>query len=154
DLVDNEAMGGIDFHQHVWPDGFRRALERRAEPPRLRGRGLELPCGGTFDVDPASYAPERLLGELDPNGMYPAVVATAPTSQPTRDLIDLWHEEAPLVQRASRGRLVPLAYGEGLAGFAGAVVPAGAFDDLDAAAPLLGRLEAQGQLAFVHPAAA
>jgi hypothetical protein len=146
-------VNGIDLHQHVWPDGFIRALERRSDPPFLRGRRLELPCGGAFEVDPAAYAPEQRLAELDREGLGRAVVAPAPTTEPTSDLIEAWHEEAPLVDRASDGRLVPLAFAEARAGYAGAVVPADVFDDLDAAAPLLGRLEALGQLAFVHPAA-
>jgi hypothetical protein len=146
-------MNSIDFHQHVWPDGFRRALERRTEPPLLRGRRLELPRGGGFDLEPAAYAPEALLAELDRNGVDRAVVAPAPTTEPTPDLVDAWHEDAPLLEHASGGRLVPLAFAEARPGFAGAVIPADAFGDLDGAAPLLGRLEAHGQLAFVHPAA-
>src|SRR3954470_7738671 len=146
-------MSTIDFHQHVWPDGFRRALERRTEAPLLRGRRLELPRGGDFHLDPAAYAPEALLAELDRHGVGRAVGAPAPTTEPTPDLLDAWHEEAPLVEHASGGRLIPLAFAEARAGFAGAVIPADAFDDLDRVAPLLGRLEGQGQLAFVHPAA-
>jgi hypothetical protein len=147
------VMIGIDLHQHVWSDGFRRALERRTEAPRLRGRRLELPRGGTFDLDAAGYAPERRLAELDRSGIERAVVAPAPTTEPTPDLVDAWHDDAPRMERASGGRLVPLAYAQARPGFPGAIVPAGVFDDLDAAAPLLGRLEAQGQLAFVHPTA-
>ncbi len=147
-------MSSIDFHQHVWPDGFRRVLERRSSAPRLRGRRLELPLGGPFDLDPRAYAPERLLAELDRNGVDRAVVAPAPTTEPTPDLVDAWHEEALQVERDSGGRLIPLALAQARVGFAGAILPADAFDDLDAAAPLLTRLEANGQVAFVHPAAA
>jgi hypothetical protein len=144
-------MTKTDFHQHVWPDGFRRLLERRTEPPRLRGGRLVLPCGGTFDVDPSAYLPEARLDELDRSGLDRAVVSLPPTTEPTADLIEVWHEEALLLERRSGGRLVPLAYAAALPGFAGAIVPAPAFD---ADRALLGRLERQGQFAFVHPGAA
>ena len=50
----------VDFHQHLWPDGFRRQLERRTSPPYLRRRRLVLPLGGAFEVDPGAYAPDAV----------------------------------------------------------------------------------------------
>ncbi len=145
------GSGGTDFHQHVWPDGFRRLLERRTEPPYLRGRRLVLPRGGAFDVDPSAYLPDARLDELDRSDLARAVVSLPPTTEPTPDLIDAWHEEALLLEQHSGGRLVPLSYAEALPGFAGAIVPAPAFNEDE---PLRARLERQGQFAFVHPAAA
>ena len=39
-------MRTVDVHQHLWPERLVLALERRTEPPRLRGSLLELPCEG------------------------------------------------------------------------------------------------------------
>ena len=147
-------MIGIDFHQHVWGDRFRRALEHRTEPPYLRGHRLALPNGGTFEVDPHGYTPEARLAELDAQGLKHAVVSLPPTTEPTRDLVEIWHEEALQIAASSHGRLLPLAYREARAEFQGAIVPASDLVDLESAAPLLSRLEQQGQFAFVHPAAA
>jgi hypothetical protein len=140
----------VDFHQHLWPDGFRRLLERRTAPPYLRGRRLVLPCGGSFSVDPAAHAPERRLAELDGAGLHAAVVSLPPTSEPTPDLVDAWHEEALGLEAATEGRLVPLGYCTARPTFVGAIVPAPL---LHRSAKLLARLERQKQLAFVHPSA-
>jgi 6-methylsalicylate decarboxylase len=142
-----------DFHQHAWPDGFRRRLELRRTPPYLRGRTLVLPVGGTFEVDPDGYGPEARLRELDRNDLERAVVSLPPTTEPTPDLVEIWHEEAVALRNESGGRLVPLAYQAALPGFAGAIVGATTFaargDD-----DLLSHLEELGQFAFVHPSAA
>ena len=147
-------MIGIDFHQHLWGDRFRRALEHRTDPPYLRGRRLTLASGGSFEVDPLRYTPEARLQELDAQGLEQAVVSLPPTTEPTRDLVEIWHEEALQVEAASAGRLLPLAYREPRAEFQGAILPATDLVDLDSAAPLLSQLELRGQFAFIHPAAA
>ena len=143
-------MTGMDFHQHVWPDAFRRALEARSEPPFLRGRRLVLPRGGDFDVDPAAYAPETRLAELDRAGLDRAVVSLPPTMEPTAELAAIWNDAA----RTLPPRLVPLAYEAALPGFAGAVVSASELRWVDCIAPLLSALEQAGQVLFVHPGAA
>ena len=140
----------VDFHQHVWPDGFRRLLERRTVPPKLRGRRLVLPCGGSFSVDPGAHAPEGRLAELDDAGLDAAVVSLPPTCEPTADLVEAWHEEAQQLEAATEGRLVPLGYCTARQAFAGAIVPAPL---LHRSAKLLERLQEQNQLAFVHPSA-
>ena len=145
-------MTGIDFHQHAWPDAVRRALERRREPPYLRGRRLVLPAGGSFELDPADYAPEARLAELDRNGLDRAIVSFPPTSEPTGDLIELWHAEADGLRAGSGGRLVPLAYEAALPGFAGAILDARRFAEAGTR-ELLGELERLGQFVFVHPGA-
>lgn len=144
-------MVGIDFHQHVWPDALRRALERRREPPYLRRRELVLPVGGVFEVDPDAYAPESRIDELDRNGLELAVVSLPPTTEPTPDLVEVWHREANALRRSSGGRLLPLACESALSGFPGAIIGA---PHLGRSVELLSKLESLGQFAFVHPAAA
>ncbi len=143
-------MTGVDFHQHVWPDGFRRELERRTEPPFLRGRSLVVPQGGSFDVDPDAYSPEARIADLDRHGLGRAVVSLPPTLEPTDELAALWNDEA----RTLSPRLIPLAYAAALPGFAGAVLGARELQWLDCAAPLLDQLERDGSILFVHPGAA
>jgi 6-methylsalicylate decarboxylase len=141
----------IDFHQHVWTDEFRSALERRTAPPYLRGRRLVLPLGGEFEVDPNAYTPEERLAALGRAGLDTAIVSLPPTMEPTPELTDPWNESALQLAEQSNGRLLPLAYREARAGFFGAIVAANDLLDLDAVTPLLNRLEAQQQLLFVHP---
>jgi 6-methylsalicylate decarboxylase len=145
-------MSGVDFHQHVWPDAVRRLLERRSEPPHIRAGQLVLPTGGAFDLDAHAYSPEARLAELDRNGLDRAVASLPPTTEPTPDLVEAWHAEAPLLERDSGGRLVPLAYAAALPGFVGAIVPAPQFAVPAEARLLLRGLSERGQLAFVHPA--
>jgi hypothetical protein len=134
----------IDFHQHVWTLGFRRALEGRHEPPYLRGHKLVLPVGGAFDVDPDAYAPAARIAELERAGLDCAVVSLAPTTEPTGELASIWNEEAQSLEP----RLRPLAYGESRDGFAGAIVAAPRLLDDPG---LLRALEENGRLLFVHP---
>jgi hypothetical protein len=141
----------IDFHQHVWTDEFRAALERRAQPPYLRGRRLVLPRGGEFEVDPRAYSPEERVAALDRAGLDAAIVSLPPTMEPTPELADPWNESAQQLTAQSNGRLIPLAYQEARPGFLGAIVAATDLLDLDAVRPLLDRLEAQQQILFVHP---
>lgn len=141
----------IDFHQHVWTEEFRSALERRAQPPYLRGRRLVLPQGGEFEVDPHAYSPEECVAALDRAGLDAAIVSLPPTMEPTPELADPWNESAQQLAALSNGRLLPLAYREARPGFLGAIVAAPDLLDLDAVTHLLDRLEAQQQILFVHP---
>jgi hypothetical protein len=141
----------IDFHQHVWTAEYRSALERRAQPPYLRGRQLVLPQGGQFEVDPYAYSPEERVAALDRAGLDAAIVSLPPTMEPTPELADPWNESAQQLTAQSNGRLIPLAYQEARPGFLGAIVAATDLLDLDAVSPLLDRLESQQQLLFVHP---
>jgi hypothetical protein len=141
----------VDFHQHVWTEEFRSALERRARPPYLRGRRLVLPLGGEFDVDPDSYMPEQRLAALDRAGLDAAIVSLPPTMEPTPELADPWNEGAHRLSVQSNGRLMPLAYNEARVGVLGSIVAATDLLDLGSLTPLLDRLEAQHQVLFVHP---
>jgi hypothetical protein len=141
----------IDFHQHVWTEEFRSALERRTRAPYLRGRRLVLPLGGEFEVDPDAYMPEQRLAALDRAGLDAAIVSLPPTMEPTPELADPWNEGAHQLSIQSNGRLMPLAYQEARPGFLGAIVAATDLVDLGTLTPLLDRLQAQDQVLFVHP---
>jgi hypothetical protein len=141
----------VDVHQHLWPDGLIRALERRSEPPRLRGTRLELSREPPADVDLAVHDVGRRLELLDRDEIDVAIVSPAPTLEleANEDLQDAWHESAVALSDDSGGRLLALSLGERRDGFRGVCVSAGRLEaGLD---PLLRGLEATGELLFVHP---
>lgn len=144
-------MTAWDVHQHLWPEPLVRALERRTEPPRLRGRFLDLAGEGTSEVDLGAHRLGARLALLDRDGVDRALVSLPPTLETERhaDLLDAYHEGILDVARASGGRIVPLAAGACLAGFAGACVSAAAL--VSGCDPLLDELETAGGLLFVHP---
>jgi hypothetical protein len=141
----------VDFHQHLWPEALIRAFEGRSAPPRLRGRRLELTAEPAGEVDLDAHLPERRLALLDRDGIDLAVISPAPTLELEAhpELGDAYHEGIQEVAAASGGRLVPLALGACLPGFAGACVSAGRL--LSGLDSLLAELHAAGQLLFVHP---
>lgn len=143
----------IDLHQHLWPEQLVRALERRAEPPRLRGGRLELAIEGAFDVDLRQHELDRRLALLDRHELDVAVVSLAPTMETDAhpDLIDAYHEGIAEVVSASGGRIAALSAGAPRTGFAGACVSAGAV--IDGIDPLLTAVARDGGLVFVHPGA-
>lgn len=141
----------VDFHQHVWVDEFRQALERRSEPPSLRGRRLVLPLGGAFEVDVAAHTPEQRIKALDEAGLDAAVVSLPPTMEPTPDLAAIWNDGARKLAGDSGGRLIPIGYREGGPGLAGAIVAAEEVVERGAVHDVAARLEADGQLLFIHP---
>ena len=81
----------LDMHQHVWPDAFRRQLERRRRPPSLRRREP--------DASPRWRLRGRRCDLLVPRPAWSSSTATAstrrsctspPTTEPTPDLVELW----------------------------------------------------------------
>lgn len=142
---------GIDLHQHLWPEQLVRALERRTEPPRLRGGRLELAVEGTFEVDLREHELDSRIELLDRHELDVALVSLAPTmetdGQP--DLLDAYQEGIAEVVQASGGRIVALSAGAPLPGFAGACVSSHAV--LAGCDPLLAALDHDGGLLFVHP---
>lgn len=142
---------GIDLHQHLWPEQLVRALERRSEPPRLRGGRLELAVEGTFEVDLREHELDTRIELLDRHELDVALVSLAPTMEtdPHADLVDAYHEGIVEVVRTSRGRIVALSAGEPRAGFAGVCISSHAL--LAGCDPLYGALEHDGGLLFVHP---
>jgi hypothetical protein len=144
-------VGPVDFHQHLWPEPFVRALERRSVPPRLVGSRLDLAREGSFEIDLGAHALDRRLALLDEAGIDVAVVSLPPTLEVEgeADLVEAYHEGILELASASGGRLRPLAGGSCRDGFAGACVSAGSV--VAGIDELASSLEAAGQFLFVHP---
>jgi 6-methylsalicylate decarboxylase len=144
-------VAAVDFHQHFWPEPFVAALARRTEPPLLRGRRLELPLEPPCEIDLRAHDLEERLRLLDRHGIDRAVVSLPPTLciEGQDDLLEAYHRGIAEVAAAAAGRLVPLAVGDYLPGFAGVCVSAGAL--VAGLEPLLAQLDAAGRLLFVHP---
>jgi hypothetical protein len=148
----------VDFHQHLWPEAFVAALARRREPPCLEGETLVLAEGRFAASDLGEHALGPRLAALDRMGVERAVVSLQPTlgvdelPDKERDALhDVWLEGTRELVDAARGRLLALAPGAALDGFAGASVAASALLDLEPLAPLLDELERRGGVLFVHP---
>jgi predicted TIM-barrel fold metal-dependent hydrolase len=147
----------FDVHQHLWPQLFLDALERRSEPPCLRDGELVLEEGRFPRAAEADSLDARLAG-LDRDGIDVAVLSLQPTlgiealPEPERDeLVDAWVGGVREVLGAGRGRLLAFAPGRVADGFAGASISAAAARDRDALAPLLDALEERAGVLFVHP---
>jgi len=140
-----------DVHQHLWPEQFIRALEARRDPPRLRGNRLDLPLEGSFEIQLRDHDVDVRLRALDRQEIDVAVVSLPPTLGPTPELLDAYHEGALGLPADSGGRLVALATGRVLDGFAGTCVSAEALLDLDALAPIAEEVVERGGFLFVHP---
>ena len=147
-----------DLHQHLWPEPFVSALSRRAAPPRLRSTRLET-VEGEFDADLRAHDLGARVALLDRDRIDAAVVSLPPTlgvellhREEAAPLLEAYHDGIRELAASSRGRLVPLAAGACLEGFAGASIAAGALvEDTGALAPLLAELERRGHILFVHP---
>jgi predicted TIM-barrel fold metal-dependent hydrolase len=149
----------VDFHQHLWPESFVSALSRRDRPPRLRGSVLELAWQPPGEVDLDAHDLDARLELLDRDEIDIAVVSLSTAlgidelPQEEAEELTVSYEEGILeVATGSAGRIVPLAVGRIREGFAGVALPANAIVEPDALAPLLGELQAHGQVVFVHPA--
>jgi hypothetical protein len=150
-----------DIHQHLWPPSFFSALSARSQPPRLRGRGLELAGAPVWQLDVESHDLDTRLGLMDRLELERAVVSLQPTlgiDQLPRDeafeLTETWEAGILELADAADGRIVPLAAREPAAGFAGVCVSGAALRDLDALAPRLDALVESDRFLFVHPGAA
>lgn len=145
------GVRAIDLHQHLWPETLIRALEARAEPPRIRGGRLELAGEPGGEVDYAAHSLAARLRLLDRHEIETAVVSLAPTmeAEPHADVREAYHAGIAEVAAESGGRILALSAGELRPGFAGACVSAGALvagDD-----DLLAGIESERALLFVHP---
>jgi 6-methylsalicylate decarboxylase len=151
-------MASTDIHQHLWPPAFFSALSARSEPPRLRGRALELADAPAWELNVESHELDERLSLLDRLELECAVVSLQPTlgidrlpANEAGELFGAWEEGILELARAAEGRILPLAAREPTAGFVGLCVSGAALLDLDALAPRLDALARSGGLLFVHP---
>jgi len=141
----------VDVHQHLWPEQLLSALSGRRDPPRLRGRTLELAAEGASEIDPEAHDLTRRVALLDRDEIDVAVVSLQPTIEieGRPELIAAYHEGIVELVAASAGRIRALSAGEVQDGFVGASVSAAAF--VAGVEPLLTELEEAGRFLFVHP---
>ena len=145
-MYEDRPVASTDIHQHLWPPGFFSALSARSEPPRLRGRALELTGEPPWDLNVESHELETRLAVLDRFGLERAVVSLQPTlgidrlpADEARELLDTWEEGILELAGAAAGRILPLAAREPAPGFAGLCVSGADLLELDA---LSSRLDA------------
>ena len=151
----------VDLHQHLWPEALVSALSRRTGPPCLRGDVLRLADVPPTTVDLGEHRLETRLRRLDEAETDVAVLSLQPTlgidELPDEDaaaLTSAYHDGVLELVAASGGRLRALAFGARHDGFVGVALSAAALTDALLAErdlPLLGELEAAGELLFVHP---
>lgn len=148
----------IDFHQHLWPEPLVELLASRREPPRLRGSVLELEEERACEIDLAAHDLETRLALLDRCELDVAVVSLPPTlgidrlpDEESAELVEAYERGILELSDTSGGRLVPLAAGTGVDGFAGDCIGAPDLLDLDRLASRLGELERREAVLFVHP---
>ncbi|MDQ3672084.1 MAG: amidohydrolase [Actinomycetota bacterium] len=151
-------MPTVDLHQHLWPEPFVELLSARAQPPRLRGSVLELAGEGESEIDLGAHDLDTRLALLDRWELDTAVISLQPTlgiaELPDEDAMELvsTYERGMLeLASGSKGRLVPLAAGAELDGFAGACIGAPELFDLERLGPRLDELVRRDSLLFVHP---
>jgi predicted TIM-barrel fold metal-dependent hydrolase len=144
-------MTSTDIHQHLWPPSFFSALAKRSQPPRLRGRSLELAGAPPWTLDVPSHELDNRLVLMDRVELDRAVVSLQPTLGVDRELMETWEDGILELAAAAGGRIVPLAATKPRHGFAGVTVAGAELLDLNALAPRLDALTESGGWLFVHP---
>jgi len=151
-------MTVVDFHQHLWPEPLVELLSRRRRAPRLQGSMLELAGEGESEIDLSAHDLDARLALLDRCGLDRAVVSLQPTlgiatlpEDEAAELVAAYARGILELAAAADGRLLPLAAGSDVAGFAGACIGAPELADLDRLAPRLDELVRQDAVLFVHP---
>lgn len=154
-------MPTVDFHQHLWPEELVELLASRTEPPRLRGSVLELGGERASEVDLEAHDLRARLALLDRCGLDIAVISLPPTlgidelpEDEADELVTAYERGILELSASSGGRLLPLAAGTDVDGFAGICIGAPKLLDLDRLEPQLDELERRGAFVFVHPGAA
>jgi hypothetical protein len=167
----------FDVHQHLWPEPFLAALERRIEAPKLRrerGGGTTLVLAGEPDsaFAAAPHDPDRRRDELRADGIdrallclsSPLGIESLPRVE-ARPLLDAWHDGVFALGEPFGVWGAIALDGAGPAdvaelldrGAAGISLPAGAFvtpRGVDGVLPLLRALEVRERPLLVHPGAA
>jgi 6-methylsalicylate decarboxylase len=113
---------------------------------------LELEGEGPTEIDLAAHDLDARLALLDRCEIDVAVVSLQPTlGIEDAELVGAYERGILEVAEAAAGRIVPLAAGSEVDGFAGVCVKAASLGDLDGLAPRLDELERRGAFLFVHP---
>ena len=170
------SLPRFDVHQHLWPEPFLAALERRTEPPCLRRSrdGLTLVLAGEPEApfDPAPHDPAHRRDEIRGDGVdrvlvsmsSPLGVETLPRAE-AQPVLDAWHDGVfalgepfgvwgAVALDDPRGEDVAALLDRGATGVS---LPAGAFATEAGARqvrPILAALEARDRPLLVHPGAA
>ena len=166
-------MDSFDLHQHLWPEGVLRVLERRARAPRARWQGelwrIDLPGEPSFFVDPREHDVEAREAALDVDRALVALSSPAGVEDlPARDalaVIAAWHEAAGgLPARLGWWTATPAeltaedeadiaaqALSDGAAGLCLPATRLATPAEADEVLPLLAAVSDAGAPVFVHP---
>ena len=95
-------MDSFDVHQHLWPEGVLRVLERRGSSPRARWEGerwrIDLPGEPSFHVDPRDHDLDAREDALTVDRALLALSSPVGVEDlPPRDalaVVAAWHEAA------------------------------------------------------------
>jgi hypothetical protein len=159
----------IDVHQHLWTPPLLEALRARTEPPRIRGRTLELVGEPPLELRPDDQDADGRAAQARADGLE--LVIVAPSSPlglellPRREaepLLEAYHAGAAGLgapfrawATAALDRPEPAELERELGrGFVGLTLPATVLQDADGfarSAPLLDLLEEAGRPLLVHP---
>jgi len=165
-----------DVHQHLWPEPFLAALERRTEPPFLRRTrdGLTLVLAGEPEApfDPAPHDAGLRREALDADGIDRALICLSsplgiemlPRAE-AQPVLDAWHDGVfalgepfgvwgAVALDGARAADVEDLLDRGAVGIS---LPAALFataEGVERVLPLLAALEACGRPLLVHPGAA
>jgi hypothetical protein len=150
-------MTTFDLHQHLWPESFVTALQKRTDLPRLVRNEL-MTAEGTFEIDLRDHDPEVRLELLDRDRVDVAVLSLQPSlgcdalpDGDRADLEDAWAEGVRELVTQSAGRFRAFSPTSVRTGFAGVSLGSSTLADLERSAPLLDAAAAAGALVFVHP---
>jgi 6-methylsalicylate decarboxylase len=163
----------VDVHQHLWPEGVLRVLERRSAAPRaswVDGRWrVELGGEPSFDIDPADHDPvERADGLTVDKALIALSTPVGLETLPARDslaAVAAWQEAATQLPdglgwwAATPGALhadeeAALARAAIAVGGAGLTLPAGRLatpQTAEQALPVLHAVADAGAPVFIHP---
>jgi 6-methylsalicylate decarboxylase len=166
----------FDVHQHLWPEPFLAALERRSAPPALRREAdgtTTLLLAGEPDspFDPAPHDADGRRDDLRADGIDRALVCLSsplgiealPRAE-AQPLLDAWHDGVfalgepfgvwgAVALDGARPADIDALLDRGATGIS---LPAGAFvtaPAVHAVLPLLRALEARDRPLLVHPGA-
>jgi hypothetical protein len=169
-------LARFDVHQHLWPEPFVAALERRTEAPALRRERdgittLVLAGEPAAPFDPAPHDPDRRRADVRADGIDRALVCLSsplgiealPRAE-AQPLLDAWHDGVFSVGEpfgvwgavaldGARAADVEELLDRGAAGIS---LPAGVLATPRGVAsvlPLLQALEARDRPLLVHPGA-